>query len=208
MIINKIGLSEGKTDIDPEVDAFNFKPYEYTDIDALQTYEKTEVCNIIIDKPFKIRNSVMYIGNESYDIGDKTLQDIYNIVSLYGSINFFTGYESFRNLPAILLNDCNNTILTVIDGDISPTDVSQLNKNRTMVAIVESVPKITVYDYENNIEKNYTKVGNKIFFNPSTSTKIYIQKTSTNFNLTIDMSPRRIANANVVSTLLNYGEVM
>lgn len=208
MIINKLGLSEGKVDIDPEVDAFNFRPYEYSDSDAIQTYEKTEVCNVSISTSFKIQNSVMQIGTEFYDIGDKTLQDVYNIVNLYGTMNFFTGYESFRNLPALLLNDCNNMVFTIIDGDVSPTDISHLNQNRTMVSLVETTPKVIVYDYESNIEKDHTKVGNKIFFNPSNSTKIYIQKTSTNFNLTIDMSPRRIANVNVVSTLLNYGEVI
>lgn len=208
MIINKIGLSEGKTDIDPEVDAFNFRPYKYTDFDAIETYEKTEVCNVVIDKPFKIKNSVMYIGTESYEIGDKTLQDVYNIVSLHGTMNFFTSYESFRNLPAILLNDCTNSMMTVLDGDISPMDISQLNQNKTIVTISETPSQVTVYDYDTNTKKDHTKVGNKIFFNPSTTTKIYIQKTSTNFNLTIDMGPRRIANVNVVSTLLNYGDVM
>lgn len=208
MLINKLGLSEGKTEIDPEVDAFNFKPYEYTDLDCLQTYEKTEVCNITINTAFKIKNSVLYINDKQYELGDKTLLEVYNIVNLYGTMKFFSGYEVFRKLPAILLNDCTNSTITTFDGDVSPTDVSQLNHNKSLVTITDSVGLVTIFDYDSNVEKDFTRVNTKLFFNPSTTTKIHVHKLSTNFNLTIDMSPRRITNANIVSSLLNYGDVL
>lgn len=208
MLINKLGLAEGRESIDPEVEAFNFKPYVYTDLDAHLIYEKTEVCNVSINKPFKIKNSVLTIDQDTYEIGDKTLQEVFNIVNMYGTMNFFTGYESFRHLPALLLNDCNNTVFTTFDGDVSPLDISRTAINKSLVNIVANQPIITIYDYDSNQKKDYNKVGSKIFFNPSLETKVHVQVVSKTFNLTIDMSPRRITNPVVVSTLLNYGEVI
>lgn len=206
MFIDKLGLSDGKTDVYPDAAISEYTPYMYTNIDNEDTFERIEICQVNINKPFKIYNGDLYIDDTVYSIGDKTIQDVYNIVNTKGTLLFFTGYELFRKLPAILLSNCSNTIVSKFDGNISPIDISIRSTNKSIDTISSIDSNIVVIDDYNGNVKEYNRIGSRVFFPPSNSTNVYITTLSTSFRLYMDFSPKRLTNTESVSKLLNYGE--
>ena len=132
------------------------------------------------------------------------LSDIYEIFNKYGSASFFTDYEAFAKLPAILLCDCSNTFSTTLDGDISPSDIAYRQTNFTIESKDTVDSDLTVYDSFNKTRKEFVKKGNRIYYEPSSSTKIYVTSLSTNLYLRVDFSPRRLSSNIGASYLLNF----
>lgn len=206
MLFKKLGLAQGRTEIFPEVPIQNFTPYISTDYDKNNQYDSYVVMSIDINKRVELKDGVLTIDNKQFDIVDKTLYDIHNIINdNNGSAYFFSGYEELSNLPAILLRNFSNIVVTDFDGSLSPMNVSYRKKNKGIETEKSVDTSIYVIDGELNTNKEFSINGNNIYFNPSKNTKVYITTLSTTFSIKVDFSPKRFI-TDSTSYLLNFGE--
>ena len=204
MLFNKVGLAGGRSDIDPEVTISEFKAYDYSIKDFKRVYTSYDSLRVQINVPFKILNGTLTIKEKEYNLGDKTLKDVHDIFNQYGTASFFTGYEVFSELPAILLSDCSNVFIDELDGHMSPTKLEEINHNNTITSLDIVSTNILVYDNESGNSKHYVKKYNKLFFSPTPTTKIFVTSLTKDLYLRVDFGPRRLISEKDVSYLLNF----
>ena len=204
MLFNKIGLTGGRSDIDPEVTLSEFRSYDYSTKDFKRIYAGYDSLRVQINVPFKILNGTLTIKGKEYNLGNKTLKDVHDIFNQYGAASFFVGYESFSDLPAILLSDCSNVIVDELEGHVSPTKLEEIIQNNTITSLDTISTNILVYDSELGKSKHYVKKHNKLFFNPTSTTKIYVTTMTKDLYLRVDFGPKRLISEKDVSYLLNF----
>ena len=59
MLFNKIGLTGGRSDIDPEVTLSEFRSYDYSTKDFKRIYAGYDSLRVQINVPFKILNGTL-----------------------------------------------------------------------------------------------------------------------------------------------------
>lgn len=210
MIFKKEGLAGGKIGIDPEIPVSAYKGYEYTTEDARRQFKKYLVTYLTTNKSIKLINGFIYIDDVVLDLSDYSIANLLAALTEYGvKVEYYKDLEIqsrlLHVLPATMLTNFNNQVTVNLGGDISPIIIPKSLNNKSVLTESSTFSAVHVIDSRGN--KLPYKVNNdKIFFEPSDNTLIYLTERSTRFGLYIDFAPRRLESKLATAHLLNYRE--
>lgn len=203
MKFNKAGLYQDKN-LYPDIMLKHYKPYQISQEDLKKSYEKFDISLVETNKTLKILNGSLFLDKEELDITNKTLRETLSWLSNKDVVvTTFNGFDTILDLPAILLVESSNVLVSTVDADISPLDLNYMEREFTVNSLSSRILS-SVYVSKGQ-SKVLTPTNTRLFFEPVLGGKIHTVFISTKFYLQVDFSPKRSKN-NSITELLNYGE--
>lgn len=189
---------------------FNYKVYDYSQKDYLETYKKYCITTLNTSSKVQLKNGIFFINDlEVFTVGSKSIKEVLEQLEVNGvevewySDQFGTKtYEQvLEELPGALLVDFSNYASKGEDAEMSPHTIKPIY-NKSIETLTST--QTTIILSEDGDKVPYVKKGSLIYYEVVKGLKIVTSEISTHFRLYVDLSPRRFTDKETVSYLLNY----
>lgn len=211
LFLDKIGLYGDKVK-DGDIPAAGFKGFSYTqkEFEQLITEDLVPILKVETREKLKIQNGRISIGNSIGHLDHMYISDLILFLQREGCLlHLLEGYEEFKYLPAWFLQDMCNVEVCNIKAEESPLNFKKrLTVNTTVLDVLDPLLKsIKIFDLKLNRQINSTVEGDYIYYIPTNSTNLIIERLSHSFYLCANGNSKVFRDSKNISKILSQGEV-